>query len=115
MAEVRFVWNELAMRELLDSPAGPVAALLKAHGEKVAATARRIAPYDAGDSEHTHVRDGIEVQMNATLGHLEVDVISTAADSKGRPVGLFVEVGTSDTRAQPYLRPALDSIGGSNG
>ena len=111
MAEVRFVWNEIALHELFDAPLGPVGAMLHAKAEKVAATARRLAPYDAGDDEHTHVRDGIEVQMQTTGGHLEVDVVSTAADSKGRPVGLFVEVGTSDTRAQPYLRPALDSGG----
>lgn len=115
MAEASFVWNEAALAELFTNPAGPVGRHLLARAEKVATTARQLAPYRANDEEHTHVRDGITVRMSPAGHGLEVDIVSTATDSKGRPVGLFVEVGTKNMRAQPYLRPALDASGGSNG
>lgn len=101
----RVVFNEPAM-EALVSTRGVLGLHMTELADKVKVEAERLAPYDAADEEHTHVRDAIEVQV---LPH-EVRIASTAADSKGRPVGLFVEVGTSHSRAQPYLRPAFDAV-----
>ncbi len=106
---MRVVWDEAALAALT-SPDGPVGEVLVAVGQRVAAEARRRAPYRADDNEHTHVRDAIVCSGPLKHGRsIEVRVSSEAADSAGAPVGLFVEVGTKTMRPQPYLRPALDS------
>jgi len=104
MTKVRM--NEPVLEALVSSPHGPLLGHMIELAERVADQARTHAPYDASDTEHTHVRDAIEVQI--TRG--QVRVASTAADSRGRPVGLFVEVGTRHMAAQPYLRPAFDAV-----
>lgn len=101
----RVVFNEAQLAALV-STHGVLGLHMTKLAERIKADAERIAPYDASDNEHTHVRDAIEVQVLPG----EIRVASTAADSKGRPVGLFVEVGTSHSRAQPHLRPAFDAV-----
>jgi HK97 gp10 family phage protein len=105
----RVVFNPLAMAELF-SPTGPLAAKMIEMAEEIAAQARQRAPYDAADDEHTHVRNAIKVEVTPNIHGVEVRVASTATDSQGRPVGLFVEVGTRHMTAEPYLRPAFDAI-----
>lgn len=60
-------------------------------GEDVATDARTLAPVDTGA-----LRDSI----HAEPGKVVVEV----------PYAAFVEYGTSDTPAQPYLRPAADTV-----
>lgn len=103
--KVRF--DEAALAGLV-GPHGVLVAHMAELAERVAQAARQRAPFDAANDEHTHVRDGIEVQVDPTSG--AVRIASTAADSKGRPVGLFVEVGTKHMSAEPYLRPAFDDV-----
>ena len=59
--------------------------------EDVASDARSRAPVDTGA-----LRDSIDVQP----GKVTVSV----------PYAAFVEYGTSDTPAQPFLRPAADTV-----
>lgn len=59
--------------------------------EDVAGGARAMAPVDTGA-----LRDSIAVTENGV--------------GVGVPYASFVEYGTSDTPAQPYLRPAADTV-----
>lgn len=60
--------------------------------EDIAADARRNAPVDTG-----RLRNSIEV---VPVDDKTVSVVATA------PYAAHVELGTSDTRAQPFLKPA---------
>lgn len=79
--------------------AGVAAEVIVANGvadgaEMVADAARSIVPVDTGT-----LRDSIEVVANGDTADVVV----------GAEYGPYVEFGTSDTPAQPFLRPALDS------
>ncbi len=71
-----------------------VSARLEATGAAVAAEAKRLCPIDTGKLRdsigYTYVQSTLTVQVHADVSY-----------------ALMVEVGTSRTRAQPYLRPAL--------
>jgi HK97 gp10 family phage protein len=68
-------------------------------GEAVVEEARRIAPVDTGDlAASIHA---VEETVDGGPGVAIVADVSYAA---------FVELGTSDTPAQPYLRPALERV-----
>lgn len=73
----------------------------RASADAIAADARERAP--VGDPEGGHMRDTIEVidQGDVVLVHV------------GAPYAGYVEYGTSQENypAQPFLRPAVDSIG----
>lgn len=125
--------NEPAIRELLNSPTGPVAKLLIRDAQVVTQGAKRrcpVSPAGSGGNRSGHLRSSIGWDLN--IHPLWAD-IGTDVD-----YGLYVEVGTKPhtirshgpwplrnrrtgqvfgqvvhhpgTRAQPYLRPALDDI-----
>lgn len=94
--DVIFVPNPLYPEEALRDKATKlyVEKLLK----KVVAKAKDIAPYDTGN-----LRDSIGYEMDRRIaeGQVFADV----------PYAAFVEFGTDwPTPAQPYLRPAMDSV-----
>jgi hypothetical protein len=125
--------NSAAIRELLTSPAGPVAKRLIRDAQIVTKGAKRrcpVSPAGSGGNRSGHLRSSISWDL--TVHPLQAD-IGTDVD-----YGLYVEVGTKPhtirskgpwplrnrrtgkvfgpvahhpgTRAQPYLRPALDDI-----
>lgn len=75
---------------------------LDAIGETVADTARRLAPVDTGE-----LKGSIGYATAPNEGKLGAVRIFATADHAEH-----VELGTSRTPAQAYLRPALDAIGG---
>lgn len=130
--------NHPAIRALLTSPEGPVAKLLIRDAQKVTQGAKRrcpVSPAGSGGNRSGHLRSSIGWDLGRDAGGLYAD-IGTDVD-----YGLYVEVGTKPhvirahgpwslrnrrtgkvfgpvahhpgTRAQPYLRPALDDIRGT--
>lgn len=94
-----------------------IAALLKAAPDEVAD-----AVFDAGLQVAERVRDAARqkapkdrpwlsragIQAKAWRdGHNSHADIFTVPDPEGRPVGFFVEYGTSDTPPQPFLSPQM--------
>lgn len=67
--------------------------------EDVAEDARRLAPSDTGA-----LRAGIHVE---TSGEDVTVVSSRHVDGDDPKVPVYVELGTHDAPAQPYLRPAV--------
>lgn len=102
---MRIDWDGEALDELLKSSHGPVPKALEEAGQAVEAEAKRLVAVKTGAT-----RDGIETHTGSDSDGMYVDVASTAKDEQGRPKGLFLEIGTNDTEAQPYLRPALDVL-----
>lgn len=96
MAEVVFIPNLLIGVEWEHSP--EALALIASLGEATASRAQALAP----------VRTGA---LRASIAsHAEgITTTAKAAITAEVPYAAFVEFGTSDTPAQPYLRPALDS------
>lgn len=72
----------------------------RATGEAVLAEARRRVRI--GKTRQVH--DSLELTEGAG-GTLKV---GSAGSHGGRPIALFLEVGTSHTHAQPFLRPAAE-------
>ncbi|MEV0843611.1 HK97-gp10 family putative phage morphogenesis protein [Actinocatenispora sera] len=68
-------------------------------GSDVAGTAADLAPVDRGV-----LADSIEHKVNAKAGTVQVGVFAGEAVKYAE----FVEDGTEDMAAQPYLRPATD-------
>jgi HK97 gp10 family phage protein len=68
-------------------------------GAKVEEAAKGIVPVDTGA-----LRDSIELLVEG------IATVATAWVGTTIRYGGFVEYGTSITPAQPYLRPALDTI-----
>lgn len=68
----------------------------------IASLARELVPVDEGD-----LRDTIRVQPEPGTGKGQYTV---AAGSKDVRYPAFVEFGTVDSPAQPYMRPATDAI-----
>ena len=68
-------------------------------GEQTATTARQRCPVDTGA-----LRASIAVAANKTPNGTEVEI------STGVSYARFVEFGTSDRPAQPFLRPALAEV-----
>lgn len=127
--------NSTAIRELLSGPDGPVAKRLIRDAQTVTKGAKRrcpVSPAGSGDNRSGHLRSSISWDLVRDADGLYADV-GTDVD-----YGLYVEVGTKPhvirstglwplrnrrtgqvfglvvhhpgTRAQPYLRPALDDI-----
>lgn len=89
-------WNRGALDKLLKSDEGAVGRDLQRRAIKVEGAAKRLCPVDTGRlrASITHALDRDGEGLLAVVG---TDVEYAA----------FVELGTSRTRAQPYLRPAL--------
>lgn len=94
--EVRVVLDDAALGRLLESVNGPVGADLLKRAVRVDAAAKRICPVDTGRlrSSITHALATDARGLHALIGS-NVDY------------AIFVELGTSRSPAQPYLRPAL--------
>lgn len=106
----RIEWNESALRELFDSPAGPVAIWGDAKAEVITQEAKRLAPVSPRGSNGRpsgYMRSQIGWQRGIDAVGVYWDIFSPALSPEGAPYGLFVETGTSKMEAQPYLRPAL--------
>lgn len=131
----RLVWNDPELDKLLKSEEGPVGRMLQRKGEIVTQGAKRRAPTSpagSGGRPSGYMRSHIGWKIDRDELGLYVDIASPA------PYGLFVEVGTQahvirshgayplrnrrtgqvfgqqvhhpGTKAQPYLRPALDDL-----
>ena len=95
---MRFVLHE----ENLDDIDGAVAGVLRDLAEDVADDARRLAPVRTG-----RLRESIHVaSVTDERAIVEADATRQQQDGPETYPG-FVERGTSDTPAQPFLRPAL--------
>jgi len=68
-------------------------------GAKVQAAAQSLVPVDTG-----FLRDSIEMAVEGGTTTANAEIGATAR------YGGFVEYGTSTTPAQPYMRPALDTL-----
>lgn len=90
MANIRFVWNR-GWQERLDT-----ADAVAHFANEVEEDAKRLVPVDTGE-----LRDSITVSVEGR-GPDAIARISAGAEH-----ALPVELGTRNTRAQPYLRPAL--------
>lgn len=130
--------HEAAIRELLNSPTGPVAKDLAHKAQRVTQGAKRrcpVSPAGSGGHRSGHLRSSIGWDLHSGAGGLSADV-GTDVD-----YGLWVEVGTKPhiiqshgnyplrnrrtgavygrqvhhpgTRAYSYLRGALDDLRGS--
>lgn len=99
MADVTFIPNPLLDQEWEASPLA--LALIAKIGEEVRERAENLAPTDTGA-----LAASLHVEFEPHDGHPGVVVIADV------PYAAFVELGTIDTPAQPYLRPAIEQIGG---
>lgn len=130
--------NDAAIRELLNSETGPVGRDLVVKAQRVTQYAKRlcsVSPSGSGDHSSGHLRSSIDWDLGRDEEGLHAD-IGTTVD-----YALYVEFGTKPhiieshgpyplrnrktgqvfgrrvrhpgTTAQPFLRPALDSIRGA--
>lgn len=74
---------------------------LAKNADELVATAKGFAPVDEGE-----LRDSIEQRDTSEPGKPRRQVRVTAKDEKGRPYPRWVEHGTKDTPARPFLFPA---------
>lgn len=77
-----------------------MAAAVQEAAQRSAALARSLAPVGDGQ-DGGHLRDCIAWHVEVSDGYAQSEV---TADN---PHAAYVEMGTSRTAAQPYLRPAL--------
>lgn len=96
---VQFIPNPLLDKEWEASPLAH--ALVARIGEGVRERAENLAPKDTGA-----LAASLHVEAESSDGHPGVVVIADV------PYAAFVELGTIDTPAQPFLRPAIEQIGG---
>lgn len=92
----RIVFDRAALNRLFTSPQEGVARDLARRAVKVERAAKQLCPVDTG-----RLRSSItwEIAEDARGLHAVIGTNVTYAP--------YVELGTSTTRAQPYLRPAL--------
>lgn len=95
------VLNEAALANVLEGDHGPVNAWLLRKAIDVETTAKRLCPVDTGRlrASITHVI-GIEEGKQAAYVGSNVEY------------AIYQELGTYKMAAQPYLRPALQSVMG---
>lgn len=98
----RVVLDEAGLRQLFDSVDGPAGKAVKKAAIRVHRRAKHLAPVDTG-----RLCDSITEEMGRDERGL-VAVVGTDVQYAG-----FVEFGTSRMRPKPFLRPALDAVGGS--
>ena len=99
MADVTFIPNLAVGKEWELSP--EALACVTIQGRKVQDAAKAIVPVDTG-----FLRDSIEIAVEGGTTTANAEIGATAR------YGGFVEYGTSNTPAQPYMRPALDTLVG---
>jgi len=97
MAQVTFIPNLLVGKQWERSP--EAMRCVAEQGAKVENAAKAIVPVDTGA-----LRDSIELLVEG------IATVATAWVGTTIRYGGYVEYGTSNTPAQPYLRPALDTI-----
>jgi HK97 gp10 family phage protein len=98
-----FIPNELAIDALFNAPGGPVWQELEKVGKNGVAMARNLAPVSTSPEDIPgKLRDSIRfvVEENGPVVSIGSDV----------SYALYVEFGTSDMAAQPFLRPVLMSL-----
>lgn len=133
----RFRWNPAEEERLLRSAAGPVGRKLVAAAERVTQEAKRrcpVSPQGSGDNPSGHLRSSIGWELGRTGRDLHADVgtdvdyalpvelgsrphvIESHGDYplRNRRTGQVFgrRVNHPGNPAQPYLRPALDSLHG---
>ena len=92
------VINDAALRELLESPAGEIAKDLQRRALQVDRAAKRLCPVDTG-----RLRSSITNELGADGQGL---MASVGTNVEYAP---YVELGTSNMAAQPFLLPALEA------
>lgn len=109
-ARSAFRWNESVLRELLVGPHGPVARDLVKRAIRVEAAAKINASHapPSVPGEGPAVRTGrLRGSITWRLGD---DVLGVYADIGSSVLyAPYVELGTSNMEARPFLRPALDA------
>ena len=132
-------WDDRELDKLLNSPEGPVGRDLSRRGTVGAQTAKTLCPVSPAGSDGRpsgYARSQIGWELGRDRIGLYVDVKNPAQTRDGKPLGLFIEVGTAPhdivshgdyplrnrrtgqvfgrkvrhpgTHPQPHLRPALD-------
>lgn len=91
-----FRLDRRALNQLLEGADGPVAKDLLRRAIQVEASAKRLCPVDTN-----RLRSSITHRLSKDSRGLAADVGSNVE------YAVFVELGTSRARAQPFLRPAL--------
>ena len=81
---------------------------MKAGGEVIAASARARCP--RSDKNEPHLADSIVTVLKASDGSATRTLLIGFLKPASRHAG-FVEFGNSCQAAQPFMRPALDSVG----
>lgn len=132
------VWDDRELDKLLNSPEGPVGRDLSRRGAVGAQAAKTLCPVSPEGSDGRpsgYARSQIGFEVGRDREGLYVDVSNPAETRDGKPLGLFIEVGTVEhdiishgdyplrnkrgfvfgrkvrhpgTQPQPHLRPALD-------
>lgn len=102
MSEVRRFADELEAAP--PKVVAKVRGSLTRHVNKMAAGARADAPRD----RPWLATEGIAVAVDQER---LTRAVTTGADPNGKPVGLFVEFGTSRMAPRPFLYPQLDKFG----
>lgn len=113
---IRVEVDDTALRDLINSPQGPVAKALSHAGEIVAQGAKHrapVSPHGSHGRPSGYLRSSIGWELRTEHG-LRARVGSFAITNDGRnfDYGLAQELGTRKMPAQPYLRPALDDLNG---
>jgi HK97 gp10 family phage protein len=93
--------NVFAIREILNSPAGEVAADLVERCIRIDRAAKRLCPVDTGRLRSS-ISWAVQIGGEGIVGRVGTDV----------EYAPYVEFGTSRMRAQPYLRPAIQAGAG---
>lgn len=89
---------------------------IKSAMQPVLQTARQLAPYDEKNFTTPHLRDTLRLSARVPSskdqrsiysepGDIAIGIVSVRTDKRG----ISQEFGNNDTKAQPYLRPALES------
>lgn len=94
----RFRFDDAGLRELFDSPQGPVGKEITRRTIRVETGAKRLCPVDTGRLRAS-ITHALERDAQGLVG-----VVGTDVD-----YAPYVELGTSRAPAQPFLRPALAS------
>ena len=80
---------------------------LEETGDEAVKIARRLVPVDTGKLRASIHRSPIHHRG----GIAEVDLIADATNDSGEEYGVYVELGTQHTRAQPFIEPAAEEAG----
>ena len=96
MTEVRIVWDQQALHQLLEGPQGPVAKYLLRLVLRIEALAKRLCAVDTGRLRSSITHD-LGVDGRGLYGMVGTNV----------EYAIFLEFGTRHMRARPFLRPAL--------